>query len=246
MIFHLPWMLAWIESFSEDWLELIISRMLKWWFRGQELRAVLFLSPLWEQHFRLSIQTMSLPATSLKHISTLSISFNPLSTSKGSRSLRLLLSRIPSTPPAGINLPQMITKTVDSDKSIKVDVTYSDKNRVVLTNKDILGLGIEDLIRKVSCKEGILLEEFGSWVEVLWKSCGSIFAIESGFTPERWFSTRCGLYTSSERVNRAAARWSRFLSEEVLHTSGYLLLLTVSESRMIYIVLLTPYGTSGG
>ncbi|KAN0061536.1 hypothetical protein ACQY0O_006383 [Thecaphora frezii] len=91
---------------------------------------------------------MSLPASSLRQITSLHLSFAPLSNSLSSRSLRLLLARMPARAPAGIELPTITTTTVHREELQQLTVTYRNKQSVTFDNKAV-GVGIADLVRKV-------------------------------------------------------------------------------------------------
>ncbi|CBQ71678.1 related to MRPL44-mitochondrial ribosomal protein, large subunit [Sporisorium reilianum SRZ2] len=76
---------------------------------------------------------MSIAAASLKHITAMSFDFAPLSASQASRSMRLLLARLPTKPPMpGMDLPDIKTKTVATDAQQKIEITYKNKQKLVL------------------------------------------------------------------------------------------------------------------
>lgn len=83
----------------------------------------------------------------LKYISSISFAINPLSSSRATRSMRLLLSNLPTKPPTGHNtFPQTSLSTAASDKEQMVQVTYSDKKKINIVPDE---LSLPNLIRKV-------------------------------------------------------------------------------------------------
>ncbi|GAC96517.1 glutamate carboxypeptidase [Pseudozyma hubeiensis SY62] len=79
----------------------------------------------------------------------MSFEFAPLSASQASRSMRLLLARLPTKPPTpGMDLPDITTKTVASDTLQKIEVTYKNKQKLVLDHL-ASEANLSDLVKKV-------------------------------------------------------------------------------------------------
>jgi len=95
--------------------------------------------------------TMSqLSNRTLKYITSISFAMNPMSSSTATRSMKLILSTLPTKPPVGQNsFPKTSISTIPNEKDQKVSITYSDKKSV-----DVMpdGLNVRDLIRKVRCQ----------------------------------------------------------------------------------------------
>jgi hypothetical protein len=92
---------------------------------------------------------MSIAAASLKHITAMSFEFAPLSASQASRSMRLLLARLPTKPPMpGMDLPDISTKTVPTDALQRVEITYKNKQKLVLDHQ-AAEARLTDLVKKV-------------------------------------------------------------------------------------------------
>ncbi|KAJ9478445.1 hypothetical protein PHBOTO_002025 [Pseudozyma hubeiensis] len=92
---------------------------------------------------------MSIAAASLKHITAMSFEFAPLSASQASRSMRLLLARLPTKPPSpGMDLPDITTKTVSQDTLQKIEVTYKNKQKLVLDHL-ASEAKLSDLVKKI-------------------------------------------------------------------------------------------------
>ena len=92
---------------------------------------------------------MSLPHSSLRQIVSIAFDVAPFSASRASRSLRLLMARIPSRAPAGIDLPEIKARTVPTEEQQRLHVTYKNKKDITLQGKAV-DIGINELIRKVS------------------------------------------------------------------------------------------------
>lgn len=94
---------------------------------------------------------MSIAPASLKHITAMSFEFAPLSTSQASRSMRLLLARLPTKPPMpGMDLPDVTTKTVPNAVQQKIEITYKNKQKLVLDHI-ASKTRLSDLVKKVRC-----------------------------------------------------------------------------------------------
>lgn len=89
----------------------------------------------------------SLSTKTVRFISAISIDLAPLSSSQATRSMRLLLSTLPTKPPAGATaFPAVSLRTLSDEKAQKVSVTYSNKQKADVNPE---GLSLRDLIRKV-------------------------------------------------------------------------------------------------
>ncbi|KDN47727.1 hypothetical protein K437DRAFT_267771 [Tilletiaria anomala UBC 951] len=103
------------------------------------------------------MSTSSLPLASLKHITSLTFSLSPLVSSPGARSVRLLLSRIPSSLPPpkkaaeiGLaKLPEVSVNMVQKEEEVGVHVVYSDKKSQEIRPGVESQMGVAELIRKV-------------------------------------------------------------------------------------------------
>ncbi|PWN53187.1 hypothetical protein IE53DRAFT_384330 [Violaceomyces palustris] len=107
---------------------------------------------------------MNLPISSLKHIASISIQVAPRNTTKASRSLRLLLARLPSKAPPGIDLPKTSVKILPGgSKEERVEVIYKNKSQFKLDLRTTSPeLSLNDLIRKVEAPARVLrLKEEG-------------------------------------------------------------------------------------
>lgn len=92
---------------------------------------------------------MSIAAASLKHITAMSFEFAPLSASQASRSMRLLLARLPTKAPMpGMDLPDISTKTVATNALQKIEITYKNKQKLVLDHV-ASETRLSDLLKKV-------------------------------------------------------------------------------------------------
>jgi len=92
---------------------------------------------------------MSIAAAFLKHITAMSFEFAPLSASQASRSMRLLIAGLPTKAPvAGMDLPDISTKTVSNDAQQKIEITYKNKQKLVLDSA-AAETRLSDLVKKV-------------------------------------------------------------------------------------------------
>ncbi|PWZ00033.1 hypothetical protein BCV70DRAFT_104212 [Testicularia cyperi] len=91
---------------------------------------------------------MSIAKSSLKHITSISLEFAPLSASQASRSMRLLLATWPTKAPQGVDLPTILTKTVPIDTAQKVSVTYKNKDSLTLDFK-AASTSLPELLKKI-------------------------------------------------------------------------------------------------
>ena len=99
----------------------------------------------------------------LKYISSISFAINPLSSSRATRSMRLLLSNLPTKPPTGQNtFPQTSLSTAASDKEQVVHVTYSDKKKISIVPDE---LSLPNLIRKVCVRTKACSETLRSYAQ---------------------------------------------------------------------------------
>ncbi|EPQ31672.1 uncharacterized protein PFL1_01005 [Pseudozyma flocculosa PF-1] len=105
---------------------------------------------------------MSLPASSLRQITSVHLSFAPLSSSQSARSLRLFLARLPARPPAaGMDLPEIKATTVSRDQDQCITVTYRNKQTLQFDEKAVR-VGIADLVRKIEAPaKALKLKEEG-------------------------------------------------------------------------------------
>lgn len=86
--------------------------------------------------------------STLRYITSIQFKIAPMSSSKATQSLRLLLSSMPFKPPKGQQaIPQTSLITVSDEVDQGIEVTYSDKNKQKF-NAD--RTNVSDLIRKVS------------------------------------------------------------------------------------------------
>ncbi|KAJ1029875.1 hypothetical protein NDA13_003114 [Ustilago tritici] len=92
---------------------------------------------------------MSIAGASLKYITAMSFEFAPLSASQASRSIRLLLAGLPSKPPIpGMDLPDIKAKTVPTDALQRIEVTYKNKQKLVLDHQTSEAR-LSDLVKKI-------------------------------------------------------------------------------------------------
>lgn len=86
--------------------------------------------------------------TTLRYITSVQFRIAPMSPSKATQSLRLLLSSMPFKPPKGQQtVPLTSLTTVAEEAEQGIDVTYSDKQTQKFKADDT---NVSDLIRKVS------------------------------------------------------------------------------------------------
>lgn len=93
------------------------------------------------------LSAYQLSPKTIKYITSLAFRIAPTSSSQQTRSLRLLLASLPTKPlPGHASFPSATLTSVHHDADQRVDVTYSDKNKVELSPGNI---SVADLIRKV-------------------------------------------------------------------------------------------------
>ncbi|EST07448.1 hypothetical protein PSEUBRA_002521 [Kalmanozyma brasiliensis GHG001] len=92
---------------------------------------------------------MSIATASLKHITAMTFEFAPLSASQASRSMRILLAQLPTKPPVpGMDLPDIKTRTVSTDALQRIEVTYKNKQKLVLDSQ-ASEARLSDLVKKI-------------------------------------------------------------------------------------------------